>query len=78
MLSGKCFVVFDVFSFPAGVYIGTLNLIASIPDPSILTFYIILVITTLSLFLANIFYGVFYQLSVVVCVLVMRKTIIIS
>ena len=33
----KCFVVFYVFSFPAGVYAGTLNLIASIPDPSILT-----------------------------------------
>ena len=28
---GKCFVVFYVFSFPAGVYVGTLNLIASIP-----------------------------------------------
>ena len=33
----KGFVVFYVFSFPAGVYVGTLNLIASIPDPSILT-----------------------------------------
>ena len=31
------FVVFYVFSFPAGVYVGTLNLIVSIPDPSILT-----------------------------------------
>ena len=29
--------MFYVFSFPAGVYVGTLNLIASIPDPSILT-----------------------------------------
>ena len=34
---GKCFVVFYVFSFPAGVYVGTLNLIESIPGPSILT-----------------------------------------
>ena len=33
----KCFVVFYVFSFPAGVFVGTLNFIASIPDPSILT-----------------------------------------
>ena len=39
MLSEKCFVVFYVFSFPVGVYVGTLNLIASIPDPSILTFW---------------------------------------
>ena len=31
---GKCFVV---FSFPPTVYVGTLNLIASIPDPSFLT-----------------------------------------
>ena len=38
MSSEKCFVVFYVFSFPVGVYVGTLNLIASIPDPSILTF----------------------------------------
>ena len=39
---GKYFVVFYVFSFPRGVHVGTLNLIASIPDPSILTlFYII-------------------------------------
>ena len=29
-----------VFSFPAGVYVGTLNLIASIPDPSILTIHV--------------------------------------
>ena len=34
---GKCFVVFYVFSFPSAVYVGTLNLIASIPGPSILT-----------------------------------------
>ena len=34
---GKCFVVFCVFSFPPAVYVGTLNLIASIPGPSILT-----------------------------------------
>ena len=34
MLSEKCFVVFYVFSFPAGVYVGTLNLIAPIPDPT--------------------------------------------
>ena len=26
-----------VFSFPPAVYVGTLDLIASIPDPSILT-----------------------------------------
>ena len=31
----KCFVVFYVFYFLAGVCVGTLNLIASIPDPSI-------------------------------------------
>ena len=36
---GKCFVVFYVFSFPASVYVGTLNLIALIPDPSILTLF---------------------------------------
>ena len=36
---GKCFVVFYVFSFPPVVFVGTLNLIAPIPDPSILTFY---------------------------------------
>ena len=35
---GKCFVVFYVFSFPPAVYVGTINLIASIPGPSILTF----------------------------------------
>ena len=34
---GKCFVVFYVFSFPPAVYVGTLNLIASIPGPSLLT-----------------------------------------
>ena len=31
--------MFYVFSFPAGVYVGTLNLIASIPDSSIPTFH---------------------------------------
>ena len=31
--------MFYAFSFPAGVYIGTLNLIASIPDPSILNHF---------------------------------------
>ena len=35
----KGFVVFYVFSFPPGVYVGTLNLIESIPGPFILTFY---------------------------------------
>ena len=40
MLSEKCFVVFYVFSFPLGVYVGTLNLIASIPGPSSLTLFI--------------------------------------
>ena len=39
MLSEKCFVVFYVFSFPPGVCVGTLNSIASIPRPSILTFH---------------------------------------
>ena len=34
---GKCFVVFNVFSFSPGVYVGTLNLNASISGPSILT-----------------------------------------
>ena len=34
---GKCFAVLYVFSFPPGVYVGTLHLIASIPGPSILT-----------------------------------------
>ena len=35
---GKMFCcVFYVFSFTAGVYVGPLNLIASIPHPSILT-----------------------------------------
>ena len=33
MLSEKCFVVVNVFSVPAGVYVGTLNSIASIPGP---------------------------------------------
>ena len=37
VLSGKCFVVFYVFSLQPGVYVGTLNLVASIPGPSILT-----------------------------------------
>ena len=37
MLSGKCFVVIYVFSFPPGVYVGTFDLIASIPGPFILT-----------------------------------------
>ena len=30
---GKCFVMFCVFYFPPGVYVGSLNLIASIPGP---------------------------------------------
>ena len=34
----KCFMMFcDVMSFPLCVYVETLNFIASIPDPSILT-----------------------------------------
>ena len=38
VLSEKCFIVFwDVFSVPIGVSVGSLNLIASIPGPSILT-----------------------------------------
>ena len=36
VLSEKCFVVLYVFSVPPAVFVGTLNLIASIPDPSIL------------------------------------------
>ena len=36
---GKCFVVFYVFSFPPAVYVGTLNLIASIPGPSVLILF---------------------------------------
>ena len=40
MLLEKCFVVYYVFSFPSGVYVGTLNLIASIPGPSIFTLFI--------------------------------------
>ena len=36
---GKCFVVFYVFSLPPGVYVGTFNIIASIPGPSVLTSY---------------------------------------
>ena len=35
MLSENGLLFFYVFSFPAGVYVGTLNLIASIPAPSI-------------------------------------------
>ena len=31
--------MFYVFSFPPGVYVGTLSLIASIPGPSILALY---------------------------------------
>ena len=38
---GKCFVVFYVFSFPPSVYVGALDLIASIPGPSILTCMIV-------------------------------------
>ena len=34
----KCFAMFYVFSFLPGVYVGTLNLIASIPGSSVLTF----------------------------------------
>ena len=34
---GKCLFVFYLFSFSPTVYVGTLNFIASIPDPSILT-----------------------------------------
>ena len=37
---GKCFEMFYVFSFPPGVYVGTLNLIASIPGLSILILYV--------------------------------------
>ena len=43
VLSEKGFVVFYVFSFPPSVYVGTLNLIASIPGPSILTFNYIVI-----------------------------------
>ena len=39
MLSGKCFATFYVFSFPLGVYVGTLNLIASILGPFIFTLF---------------------------------------
>ena len=35
--------MFYVFSFPLAVYVGTLNLIASIPGPSILTLLNVLV-----------------------------------
>ena len=34
----NCFMFCDVFSFSHGVYVGTLNLIASIPGPYFLTF----------------------------------------
>ena len=37
ILFGVFYVI--LFSFPAGVYVGTLNLIESIPDPSIRTTY---------------------------------------
>ena len=37
MLSEKCFVIFYAFSFQPGFYVGILNIIASIPGPSILT-----------------------------------------
>ena len=40
---GKCFVVFCVFSFPPAVYVGTLNLIASIPGPLFLLYIVGLV-----------------------------------
>ena len=33
--------MFYVFSFPPAVYVGTLDLIASIPGPSILTYIIV-------------------------------------
>ena len=39
MLSENGFVMFYVFSFPIDVYVGTLNLIASIHCPCILTFH---------------------------------------
>ena len=44
---GICFVVFNVFSFPPAVYVGTLNLIVSIPGPSILTWNFIIQIRDL-------------------------------
>ena len=37
-LTEKCFVMY-LFFFPPGVYVETLNLIASIPGPYILTIY---------------------------------------
>ena len=49
LLSEKCFVVFYVFYFPLGVYVGTLNLIASIPGPSIFTLPIRLTVCFLSI-----------------------------
>ena len=39
-------VMFYVF-FPPGVYVGTLNLIASIPDPCILTLPFVFIISQL-------------------------------
>ena len=37
VIGKKCFVMFYVFCLPPGVYVGTLNLIASIPGSSVLT-----------------------------------------
>ena len=37
LLSDKCFVMFHLCIFRPGVYVGTLNLVAAIPGPSILT-----------------------------------------
>ena len=45
--SKEGFVLFYVFSFPPAVYVGPLNLIASIPGPSILTLAILIKIHTL-------------------------------
>ena len=41
VLSEKCFVTFYEFSFPPGVYVGTLNVTAPIPGPTFLTLAII-------------------------------------
>ena len=46
----KCFIVFHVFSFPPGVYVGTLNLVASIPGPSI---FILLEINSKGIFVSD-------------------------
>ena len=35
----KCFVLFYVFSLSPGVYVGTLNLIASIPGPEVIKLF---------------------------------------